>query len=150
MASAKVISLAMCGEETKFAPRQKSRPHRWLSAFFMFGAIMCALTIALLLFPGTALDLLWRLNPNAHTAFQSIGNWSIAIMFVVGSGCLFTAIGLWRGTIWGTWIAVIILIANMAGDLFNAFFRRDYRALLGLTGAAAMIFYLVRPDCNRE
>jgi hypothetical protein len=140
----------MGGNELNFAPRQKSRPHRWFSAFFTFGAIMCVLTTVLLLFPGTALDVLWRLNPNAHAGFQSIGNWSIAIMFVVGSGCLFTAIGLWRGTIWGACMAVIILAANMAGDLFNGFFRHDYRALLGLPVAAAMIFYLVRPDCNRE
>jgi len=31
---------------------------------------MCALTIVLLLFPGTALDSLWRLNPEAHAAFM--------------------------------------------------------------------------------
>lgn len=111
---------------------------------------MCALTIALLLFPGTGLDVLWRLNPNAQAAFQSIGNWSIAIMFAVGATCLFAAIGLWRGTNWGACIAVIILIANMAGDLVNALFRHDYRAVIGLPIAAAMIFYLVRPGCNRE
>jgi hypothetical protein len=140
----------MCGNETNFAPRQKSRPHRWLSSFFAFGATMCALTIALLLFPGTALDVLWRPNPTPHAAFQSIGNWSIAIMFVLGSSCLFAAVGLWHGAIWGTWIAVIILTANLVGDLVNALFRHDYRALRGLPIAAAMIFYLVRPDCNRE
>jgi uncharacterized membrane protein (DUF2068 family) len=139
----------MCRNEPNFAP-QKSRPHRWLSASFTVGAIMCALTIALLLFPGTGLDVLWRLNPDAHAALQSIGSWSIAIMLVVGSSCLLAAIDLWRSAIWGTWIAVIILTANMAGDLFNAFFRHDYRALVGLPVAAAMIFYLVRPDCNRE
>ena len=110
---------------------------------------MCALTIALLLFPGTALDILWRLNPDAQTAFQSIGNWSIAIMVVVGWMCLFAAIGLWRGAIWGTWVAVIILTANMTGDLLNALFRRDYRALIGLPIATAMIFYLVRRHENR-
>jgi len=33
-----------------------------LAAFFAFGAAMCALTIVLLLFPGTELDSLWRLN----------------------------------------------------------------------------------------
>ena len=110
---------------------------------------MCALTIALLHFPGTALDILWRLNPDAHNAFQSIGNWSIAIMVVVGSTCLFAAIGLWRGAIWGTWVAVIILTANMTGDLLNALFRRDFRALIGLPVAAVMIFYLVRPNENR-
>ena len=111
---------------------------------------MCALTIALLLFPGGALDFLWRLNPDAHAALQSIGGWSIAIMCLVGSTCLFAAIGLWRGAIWGTWIAVIILTGNMAGDLVNAFFRHDYRAVIGLPVAAAMIFCLVRPNRNRE
>jgi len=49
---------------------------------------MYALTIALLLFPGAALDVLWRLNPDAHAALQSIG-----IFFIVGSSCLFAAIG---------------------------------------------------------
>ena len=139
----------MSGHETNFAPRQRLRTHRWLSAFLAFGASMCALTIALLLVPGTTLDILWRLNPDAHNAFQSIGNWSIAIMVVVGSTCLFAAIGLWRGAIWGTWVAVIILTANMVGDLFNGLFRHDYRALIGLPIAAAMIFYLVRPNEHR-
>jgi len=31
-----------------------------------------------------------------------------------------------------------------------ALFRHDYRAIIGLAIAAAMIFYLVRPNCNRE
>ena len=32
-----------------------------------------------------------------------------------------------------------------------AVFRHDYRAMIGLLPiAAAMIFYLVRPNCNRE
>jgi len=36
-----------------------------LAAFFVFGAGMSALTIVLLLFPGTRLDSLWRLDPEA-------------------------------------------------------------------------------------
>jgi len=34
---------------------------KFFAVFFAFGATMCALTIVLLLFPGTALDFLWRL-----------------------------------------------------------------------------------------
>jgi hypothetical protein len=37
-----------------------------------------------------------------------------------------------------------------AADLVNALSRRDYRAVIGLPIAAAMIFYLVRPNGNRE
>jgi hypothetical protein len=53
---------------------------RLLAIFFGFGAVMCALTIALLLFPGTVLDLAWRLNPEAQSSFQSLGTLSILLM----------------------------------------------------------------------
>jgi hypothetical protein len=78
-----------------------------LALFFAFGATMCMLTMVLLLFPGTALDSLWRLNPEAHLELQSFGKWSVVLMLVIGTGCAFTAIGLWQGTLWGRRIAVI-------------------------------------------
>jgi hypothetical protein len=55
-----------------------------LAAFFGFGAAMCLLTIVMLLFPGGALDSLWRLNLDAHTAFQQIGKLSILLTAIVG------------------------------------------------------------------
>jgi hypothetical protein len=105
---------------------------------------MSALTLALLLFPGSALDSIWRLNPAARLAFRSFGNWSLMLMLMVGIACLFAAIGLWRGTIWGTRLALAILWVNIVGDLSNALFRHDYRTLIGLPVGAAMIFFLVR------
>jgi len=126
------------------APKQRSRCHRWLSAFFAFGVMMCALTLALLLFPGSTLDSLWRINPEARVAFQSAGIWSFVLMLTVGTACLFAAIGLWRGTVWGTRLAVAILSVNIIGDLVNTLLRHDYRALIGLPIGAAMIFFLVR------
>ena len=107
---------------------------------------MCVLTIALLLFPGTALDELWRLNPDAHAVFQAIGVWSIATMLLVGTACLIAVIGLWRGTLWGTRVAILILVVNMIGDLSNALANYDFRTLIGLPIAAAMIVYLARSE----
>ena len=46
---------------------------------------MCALTMGLLLFPGGPLDSLWRLNSEAHSAFQWIGRSSILLMAIVGA-----------------------------------------------------------------
>jgi len=122
-------------------PRKR---HPWFAAFFAFGAAMCALTIGLLLCPGTPLDSLWRLNPDAHLAFQWSGKWSLLLMIIVGTGCAFAATGLWQGTLWGIRLALIILSVNIAGDLFNALVRHDYRALIGLPIGGAMIFYLAR------
>jgi hypothetical protein len=127
-------------------PFALTRRHRWLASFFAFGVSMCVLTIALLLFPGTVLDELWRLNPDAHAVFQAIGGWSIAIMLLAGTACLIAAIGLWRGTVWGTRVAILILVVNMIGDLSSALLNYDFRTLIGLPIAAAIIVYLARSE----
>ena len=134
--------------EEQTARVRSSRVHRWFAAFFAFGATMCALTVGLLLFPGSALDSLWRLNPDARLAFQSLGYWSLILMLTVGTACLFAAIGLWRAKPWGTWLALIILSINMLGDLTNVFARHDYRGLIGVPVAATMIFFLLA--CGRH
>ena len=74
---------------------------RLLTIFFGFGALMCALMIVLLLFPGTTLDAAWRLNPQAQRSFQSLGTLSILLTAMVGSSCGAAAIGLFRGARWG-------------------------------------------------
>jgi hypothetical protein len=65
---------------------------------------MCALTVFLLWFPGTVLDALWTLNPEARRGFQSLGKLSILLMVVVGSSCALTGIGLVRNTRWAVQI----------------------------------------------
>jgi hypothetical protein len=120
---------------------------RWFAAFFAFGAAMCALTVTLLLFPGSALDSLWRLNPDARLAFQSLGYWALVLMLTVGTACLLAAIGLLRAKPWGTWLGLIILSINMLGDLTNVFLRHDYRGLIGVPVAGTMIFLLLA--CRR-
>ena len=65
-------------------------------------------------------------------------------MALVGLGCAFAAIGLWRGALWGRRLALTILTLNILGDLGNALIRHDYRALIGLPIGGAMIFYLAR------
>jgi len=66
------------------------------------------------------------------------------LMLTVGPAPIFAAIGLWRGTVWGTRLALTILSLNIIGDLVNTLLRHDYRALIGLPVGAAMIFFLVR------
>ncbi len=121
-----------------------AKSYPWFAAFFAFGTTMCTLTVVLLLFPGTPLDSLWRLNPAAQQAFQTLGKIAIALMCVVGMGSAFAAVGLWRGSRLGFWLALVILSFNIVGDLANALVRHDYRALIGLPIGGAMIFYLAK------
>src|SRR5205823_5296058 len=115
-----------------------------LALFFAFGACMCALTIWLLLFPGSALDSLWRLNPDVHAAFRRIGELAILLMVIVGVACALAAIGLARNAKWGRWLGILILAVNLVGDLTNTLVRHDPRTLIGVPIAGAIIFYLAR------
>jgi len=124
--------------------------HYWFAAFFAFGAMMCLLTIVLLVFPGTKLDPLWNLNPDARLAFQLLGSWLVLLMLTVGTGCALAAIGLWYGKLWGVPLAIVILFINIIGDLVNVVIRYDYRSLIGLPIAGVMIFYLARFRTRRK
>lgn len=114
-----------------------------LAAFFAFGAIMCALTLVLLLFPGSLLEPLWRLNPEAQVGFRTIGHWALVLMLVTGIACALASAGLLRRAEWGRRLAIAILSVNLLGDLGNAVIRHDYRTLIGLPIAAALIAYLM-------
>ena len=116
---------------------------RLLAGFFGFGAAICLLTIVALLFPGGALEPIWRLNPDAHIAFQQLGKLSILLMFAVGTACAAAAIGLGKGARWGIPMALAILSVNLVGDLLNAFVRQNLRTLIGLPIGGAMIAYLL-------
>jgi len=114
-----------------------------LVVFFAFGALASALTIVLLVFPGTGFDSVWRLNPNAQHELTGMGRWAVLLMLIVGAGCASAAIGLARGARWGRTVAIVILAINLTGDVIGAVLRHDARTLIGLPIGGAMIMYLV-------
>ncbi len=114
-----------------------------LVVFFAFGATACAVTVAALLTPGGKLDIVWRLNPEAHLGFQKIGTaLSVLLMFVVGTACAWAAVGLARQKEWGRRLAIGILAVNLIGDSVGAVMRHDPRTLIGLPIGGAMMAYL--------
>jgi len=98
----------------------------------------------LLIFPGSAFDSLWRLNPDAQAAFQSLGVMSIFLMALVGTACGAAAVGLAKNRGWGRNLALIILAVNLVGDSINVFARHDLRTLIGIPIGGALIFYLLK------
>ncbi len=119
---------------------------RLLAAFFIFGFVMCALTLLMLSLPGSVLEPLWRLNPVARTAFRSMGPWAFVLMTAAGAACLASAIGLAVRAQWGRRLAVSVLAVNLIADCANALIRHDARMLIGLPIGGAMIWFL----CSRR
>jgi uncharacterized membrane protein (DUF2068 family) len=115
-----------------------------ISYFFCFGACMGGLSAFMLLFPGSALDSLWRVNPHAQAGFAAMGNWAVLLMAAVGAACLSAAVGLWQRKRWGLWTAIAILAVNLVGDTLSAGLQHDWHTLIGLPIGGAMIWYLLR------
>lgn len=105
---------------------------------------MCSLTVLLLLFPGTPLDVAWRVKPAARSELSALGAFTIPLMTIVGAACAAAAIGLARSAEWGRRIAIGVLSVNLLGDLTNAIVRNDWGTLIGLPISGLMIFYLMR------
>lgn len=118
--------------------------------FFAAGALICLVAMVALAFPGGFLESIWRLKPEARVEFQRIGNWSVALMAVVGAACGLAAIGLAKNAKWGRWLAISILTVNLIGDTLNALLRHDPITLIGLPIGGLMIWYLIRKGDRRE
>lgn len=110
---------------------------------------MCLLTIILLIKPGTSLDVVWRIKPSAQHELAALGAWPVPLLTMTGLACACAAIGLTRQAEWGRRAAIIVLSANLLGDLTNAVLRQDWRTLIGLPIGGAMIAYLASSRVRR-
>jgi uncharacterized membrane protein (DUF2068 family) len=115
-----------------------------LILFFAAGAVVCSLVMLALAFPGSFLEIIWRLRPAVRDDFQELGTWSIVLMAAVGAACGLAAFGLWRGAEWGRRLAIGVLTVNFVADIFNAAFHGDMRTLIGLPIGGLMIWYLTK------
>jgi hypothetical protein len=114
-----------------------------LSSFFWAGAIISFIAAVSLLFPGSLLEPMWRLNPRARQGFAGIGGWAILLMGVVSVACAIAAAGLWRGARWGYWFALVLLVINLIGDTTNVLLGTEPRAAVGIPIVLAILVFLL-------
>jgi|SRR6266853_1212818 len=120
-----------------------------LSIFFSFGALISFTVFVSLLFPGSFLEPMWRLNPRAREAFASVGAWAVVLMFAVCVSCALAALGLWRGARWGYRLALALLVINMLGDIANVILGTEPGAVVGVPIIIAILTYLMSRRVRR-
>ena len=116
-----------------------------LAAFFTFGALASGTSCVTLLFSGTPLDAVWRLNPRGHDALHSLGAWGVGLMAAVCVACALAARGIWIRAPWGYRLALTIVVVNVVADTLNAVALGDRRTLIGIPIGGALIGYLLSP-----
>jgi len=117
-----------------------------MAVFLVFGATMATLAGITLLFPGSFLDPVWRLNPEAGSQLRQLGR-GIGIAFLgLGAAMVAAAIGWIRRRFWGWALAVIIIASQVLGDLVNAFRGEWLKGAVGVAIAGAALIYLLRSN----
>ena len=120
-----------------------------MAVFLVFGATMATLAGITLLFPGSFLDPVWRLNPEAGEQLRQLGR-GIGIAFLgLGAAMVAAAIGWIRRRFWGWALAAIIIASQVLGDLVNALRGEFLKGAIGVAIAGALLVYLLRPRVRR-
>ena len=121
-----------------------------LSIFFLAGAAISLTASLSLLRPNSFLESMWRLNPRAQENLSSLGLWAVLLLAIVSLFCATAAIGLWRGSRWGHWLAICLIATNLIGDITNVVLGTEPRAIAGIPIAAAILLYLLSKKVRRS
>jgi hypothetical protein len=115
-----------------------------IAVFFFFGAVMGTLAAVTLLWPGTALDRAWRLNPTAHDSLVPLGR-MIGVPFLILALALLLAAFGWLGRRrWGWLLGTTIIAVNLIGDLIHVLTGEWVKGGVGVIIAGLLLIYLTR------
>jgi hypothetical protein len=118
--------------------------------FFYFAMTMALYAAITLLYPGTALDKLWSLNPDAHRQlllFRKVAGFGFIILAAVAA---IAGIGWFRRRLWGWQIAVFGMSVQILGDCVNLVRGDLLRGGSGLLIATGLLAYLLTDKVRKN
>lgn len=119
-----------------------------MGVFLFFGALMALLASTTLLWPGTSLDLIWKLNPNAYRQLSPLGRPAGIGFLILAVILAFAGTGWFKQKLWGWQLAVGVMGVQFLGDFANMFMGEVFKGAFGATIAGAIILYLFRPGVH--
>lgn len=115
-----------------------------IGVFLFFGALMASLAGTTLIWQGTFFDKIWVLNASAYRQLAPFGK-TVGVPFLVLSAALAAAgVGWFGRRLWGWRLAVVIIAAQVLGDLVSIFMGHFVRGATGVTIAGALLFYVLQ------
>ncbi len=107
---------------------------------------MASLAGTTLVWPGSALDRIWNLNPRAHEELAPFGRVVGISFLLLGATLAVASFGWFKRRRWGWRFAVAIIATQVLSNLVNIFRGDLLRGGIGLLIAGALLFYLLQPQ----
>src|SRR5205807_8440164 len=101
-----------------------------LSLFFLFGAGASFVSFISLLFPGSFLEPIWRLNPRARAGLGGMGVWAVIWMGSSWLGFVWGSVGVGCGPGWGFGVVEFVLGRDCLVVVLSVFVRMCWRGEL--------------------
>jgi len=121
-----------------------------VGVFLVFGACMSGLAGTTLVWRGTMLDRMWKLNPTAYRKLAPIGETVGPLFLLLSATMVIASVGWFKRCVWGWRLTVGIVSTQVAGDLINLVRGDLLRGGTGLAIASGLLFYLLRPKVRTK
>ncbi len=92
--------------------------------FLVLATAMAWLTSASLTWPGTFLDGIWKMNPEAYNGFASMGIAAPILLGILGACTAASALGMLQARKWAWWLTIGIFVLNALGDVATCSYIR--------------------------
>jgi len=116
-----------------------------IAVFFALSICILVSVGTALLLPGSFMEIVWKLHPARRAEMMPYRAFMGAGFFALALAMLGASIGLFRLRRWGWWLAVTMFGLDGLGDLAQIVMGRILEGAIGVTVAAAIIYYLTRP-----
>jgi hypothetical protein len=120
-----------------------------VGVFLLFGSIVASLSGISLLWPGTALDRMWQLNPSAYAELAPVAKLAGSGFLALGVTLGIAGAGWFGRKLWAWRLVLAVFAIQLVGDFSNFFRGRILGAVVGVSIAAMLLFFISRESVRR-
>lgn len=111
---------------------------------------MASLAGETLVWRGTLLDRIWRLNPRAYAELLPLGRVPGILFLLLAVALALAGVGWLQRKVWGWWMAVAMIAAQVVGGMVHLLMDRIAEGAVGVGVAGFLLVYLLRPRVKSQ